>query len=210
MWKLSIVLQQHLTVFTVAVSHLSCKNWKGCEWSLSYLCADMWCYDPQSSVCFVLGHINSVKVGHAKPQASRARWSTIITAVCKLIASTTCLHHPQMSTFTDGAKMWQVEMTGLQKSSRAILQVIFCNPMGMASVCIDSWKLYNVMTKLAKMKLAAVVLALWGLHAKNCSKPIQENDKLSRDSIFFFFCFLFLFCRNKTLNEVVSWQQAEI
>lgn len=71
--------------------------------------------------------------------------------------------------------------------------------MGMASVCIDSRKLHNVMTKLAKMKLAAVVLALWGLQAtKNCSKPILGNESCSFPKTAFsffsslFFCFFFV------------------
>lgn len=64
----------------------------------------------------------------------------------------------------------------------------FSNPTWIACVYLDFRKLYIVMTKLAKMKVTSVELAMWDLlhMPRTIQKPMLENGITSFPKIFFF------------------------
>lgn len=128
-------------------------------------------------------------------------------------AFTTCLHQLQISTFADSAKMWWLEITPpkITEGNKSILHVVF-QPWWIASIYLDSWKLYIVKTKLTKMKLTCSpwrlsgVLAMRGWHANNCLRPVLGKNP--RVSLAYQRQHFFLYRRNKTVNGVTAWQQA--
>lgn len=82
----------------------------------------------------------------------------------------------------------------------------FSNPTWIACVYLDFRKLYIVMTKLAKMKVTSVELAMWDLlhMPRTIQKPMLENGITSFPKIYFF-CVPWTLGSEQRFNEDKGW-----